>query len=117
MGSTVRIAQGSSLQKPADVITLLSSLRENDLLLIDEIHAVPSICLEVLYPALEERALDIVIGKELNARTVRIRLPAFTLVGATTALHRLPVPLEGRFNLNFRLEEYSDQQLAAMVRH
>lgn len=107
----IRIVQGPSIEKPIDIINLLLSLGENDILFIDEIHSVDQQCLELLYSAMEDFAIDITIGKEFNAKVTRIKIPNFTLIGSTTMLYKIPSPLEERFGIIFHFGEYSIEEL------
>lgn len=115
MGTEVRIASGPALTKAGDLAAILTNLQEGDILFIDEIHRLQRSVEETLYPAMEDRALDIIIGKGPSARTVRLNLPSFTLVGATTRAGSLSHPLRERFGLVHRLEYYSDEELASVL--
>ena len=106
MGVNIRITSGPAIEKPGDLAALLTNLNENDILFIDEIHRLNRSVEEVLYPAMEDYALDIIIGKGPSARSIRIDLPRFTLVGATTRAGQLSAPLRDRFGVVFRLELY-----------
>ena len=116
MGVQIRITSGPAIEKPGDLAALLTNLQEGDILFIDEIHRLSRQVEEVLYPALEDYALDIMIGKGPTARSIRLDLPRFTLVGATTRAGLLSAPLRDRFGILFRLEMYSPEELAAIVR-
>ena len=116
MGVQIRITSGPAIEKPGDLAALLTNLQEGDVLFIDEIHRLSRQVEEVLYPALEDYALDIMIGKGPTARSIRLDLPRFTLVGATTRAGLLSAPLRDRFGILFRLEMYSPEELAAIVR-
>ncbi len=115
MGVNIRITSGPAIEKPGDLAALLTNLEENDILFIDEIHRLNRSVEEVLYPAMEDFALDIIIGKGPSARSIRIDLPKFTLVGATTRAGQLTGPLRDRFGVIFRLELYSTAELARII--
>lgn len=112
----IRITSGPAIEKPGDLAALLTNLNEGDVLFIDEVHRLSRSVEEVLYPALEDFALDIIIGKGPSARSIRIDLPHFTLVGATTRAGQLSAPLRDRFGVVLRLEMYSPDELARIVR-
>lgn len=116
MGVNIRITSGPAIEKPGDLAALLTNLEENDILFIDEIHRLNRSVEEVLYPAMEDYALDIIIGKGPSARSIRIDLPRFTLVGATTRAGQLTAPLRDRFGVTFRLELYTPEQLCEIIR-
>lgn len=116
MGVQIRITSGPAIEKPGDLAALLTNLQEGDVLFIDEIHRLNRMVEEVLYPALEDFALDIVVGKGPAARSIRLDLPRFTLVGATTRTGLLTGPLRDRFGIAFRLQYYSPEELASIVR-
>lgn len=116
MGVDIRITSGPAIEKPGDLAALLTNLSEGDILFVDEIHRLSRQVEEVLYPALEDYALDIMIGKGPSARSIRIDLPRFTLVGATTRAGQLSAPLRDRFGVVMRLEMYSPQELSTIVR-
>ena len=115
MGVNIRITSGPAIEKPGDLAALLTNLQENDVLFIDEIHRLSRSIEEVLYPALEDYALDIIIGKGPSARSLRIDLPKFTLIGATTRAGQLTSPLRDRFGVIMRLELYSIEQLSDII--
>lgn len=115
MGVNLRITSGPAIEKPGDLAALLTNLSENDVLFIDEIHRLSRSVEEVLYPALEDYALDIIIGKGPSARSIRIDLPKFTLVGATTRAGQLTSPLRDRFGVMLRLELYSHEELCDII--
>ena len=115
MGVNIRITSGPAIEKPGDLAALLTNLSENDVLFIDEIHRLSRAIEEVLYPALEDYALDIIIGKGPSARSIRIDLPKFTLVGATTRAGQLTSPLRDRFGMVMRLELYTNEQLCDII--
>lgn len=115
MGVNIRITSGPAIEKPGDLAALLTNLSENDVLFIDEIHRLSRAIEEVLYPALEDYALDIIIGKGPSARSLRIDLPKFTLIGATTRAGQLTSPLRDRFGMLQRLELYTHEQLCDII--
>lgn len=112
----VRMTSGPAIERPGDLAAILSALEPGDVLFIDEIHRLPRAIEEVLYSAMEDFCLDIVVGKGPEARTVRLDLPPFTLVGATTRAGALSAPLRDRFGVLLRLEYYDDESLAEIVR-
>ena len=116
MGQNIRITSGPAIEKAGDLASILTNLSDGDVLFIDEIHRLSRSVEEVLYPAMEDYALDIMIGKGPTARSIRLDLPRFTLVGATTRAGLLSAPLRDRFGILFRLETYSPEELAAIVR-
>ena len=115
MGVQIRITSGPAIEKPGDLAALLTNLQEGDVLFIDEIHRLSRQVEEVLYPALEDYALDIMIGKGPSAQSIRINLPRFTLIGATTRAGQLSAPLRDRFGVTLRLELYTPEELALIV--
>ena len=115
MGVQIRITSGPAIEKPGDLAALLTNLNPGDVLFIDEIHRLSRSVEEVLYPAMEDYALDIIIGKGPSARSIRIDLPRFTLVGATTRAGQLSAPLRDRFGVILRLEMYTHQELSKIV--
>lgn len=115
MGSTLHPTSGPVITKAGDLAAILSSLQPGDILFIDEIHRLPRTLEEILYPAMEEHCLDIMLGKGPGARSIRIDLPPFTLIGATTRAASLSHPLRDRFGLVHRLEYYEDEELAAIL--
>ncbi len=115
LGVSIKITSGPAIEKPGDLAAILTNLEENDLLFIDEIHRLKKSIEEVLYPALEDYNLDIMIGKGPSARSIRIDLPKFTLVGATTKAGSLSGPLRDRFGIIHRLNLYSVEELATIV--
>ena len=116
LGVNIKITSGPAIEKPGDLAAILTNLEENDLLFIDEIHRLKKSVEEVLYPALEDFNLDIIIGKGPSARSIRIDLPKFTLVGATTKAGALSGPLRDRFGIIQRLNMYSVEELATIVK-
>ena len=116
MGSNIKITSGPAIEKPGDLASLLTNLSENDVLFIDEIHRLSKNVEEILYPALEDYTIDIMIGKGPSARAIRLDLPKFTLIGATTKAGSLTTPLRDRFGIVNRLELYSVENLAKIVK-
>ncbi len=116
MGQSIRITSGPAIDRPGDLASILTNLADGDVLFIDEIHRLSRSVEEVLYPAMEDYALDIMIGKGPTARSIRLDLPKFTLVGATTRAGLLSAPLRDRFGILFRLEMYTPEELAAIIR-
>lgn len=116
MGVNIRVTSGPAIEKQGDLAALLTNLQEGDVLFIDEIHRLNRQVEEVLYPAMEDGALDIIIGKGPSARSIRLDLPHFTLIGATTRSGQLSAPLRDRFGVIFRLEMYSNEQLATIAK-
>lgn len=115
MGVNLRTTSGPAIERPGDLAAILTALEPGDVLFIDEIHRLPRTIEEVLYPAMEDFCLDIVIGKGPSARSVRLDLPPFTLVGATTRAGSLSAPLRDRFGVLSRLEYYNEKQLTDIV--
>lgn len=116
MGQNIRITSGPAIERAGDLASILTNLADGDVLFIDEIHRLSHSVEEVLYPAMEDCALDIMIGKGPTARSIRLDLPRFTLVGATTRAGLLSAPLRDRFGILFRLEMYTPSELSAIVR-
>jgi len=116
MGVDIRITSGPAIEKQGDLAALLTNLNDGDVLFIDEIHRLSRQVEEILYPAMEDHAIDIIIGKGPSARSIRLDLPNFTLVGATTRAGQLSAPLRDRFGVLLRLELYTPDQLAEIVR-
>lgn len=116
MNANIRITSGPAIEKPGDLAALLTNLSENDVLFIDEIHRLNKSVEEILYPALEDYSLDIIIGKGPSARSIRLDLPKFTLVGATTKAGALTTPLRDRFGIINRLELYGVEDLTTIVK-
>ena len=116
MKSNIKITSGPAIEKPGDLASILTSLQENDVLFIDEIHRINKNVEEILYPALEDFSLDIIIGKGPTAKSIRLKLPKFTLIGATTKAGSLTTPLRDRFGIVERLELYSLEDLNTIVR-
>ena len=115
MNANIRTTSGPAIERPGDMAAILNNLNEGDILFIDEIHRVNRLIEEVLYPAMEDFVLDIVIGKGADAKSIRIDLPKFTLIGATTRIGLLTAPLRDRFGVINRLELYTPQELANIV--
>ena len=115
MGSNIKTASGPSIEKSGDLAAILSSLEPGDVLFIDEIHRIPSFIEEILYPAMEDFEIDIVIGTEGKSKNIKINLPPFTLVGATTRAGDLSSPLRDRFGIVNKLEFYSDEELKDII--
>ena len=115
MGSNLKITSGPAIEKPGDMAAILNHLQEGDVLFVDEIHRLNRQVEEVLYPAMEDFAIDIVLGKESNAKSIRLSLPHFTLVGATTRAGLLSAPLRDRFGVVQRLEFYEQDELQEIV--
>ncbi len=115
MGVPIHTTNGTVLDKSGDLAAILTSLEDRSILFIDEIHRLKQNIEEILYPAMEDKVLDIIIGKGPNARTLRIDLPEFTVIGATTKLAMLSSPLRDRFGMSFRLDFYSDEELCDLI--
>ena len=115
LGSDLRTTSGPALERPADLAGILTNLNEHDVLFIDEIHRLNRVIEEYLYPAMEDFTLDIIIDKGANARTVQLKLPKFTLVGATTRAGLISSPLRARFGVAFRLDFYKPEELKLIV--
>ena len=115
MGVNMRITSGPAIEKAGDLAALLTNLQEHDILFVDEIHRLNRAVEEILYPAMEDYAIDIIIGKGPSANSIRLDLPRFTLIGATTRAGQLTAPLRDRFGVNLRLELYSPAELQKIV--
>ena len=115
MGVNMRITSGPTIEKAGDLAALLTNLQENDILFVDEIHRLNRAVEEILYPAMEDYAIDIIIGKGPSANSIRLDLPKFTLIGATTRAGQLTAPLRDRFGVNLRLDLYSPAELQKIV--
>jgi Holliday junction DNA helicase RuvB len=115
LGVNIKITSGPSIEKTGDIAALLSAVSNGDIIFIDEIHRLPKPAAEMLYPAMEDFKLDIIIGEGATAKSIRINLPRFTLVGATTRAGLIPSPLRDRFGFTARLEYYDEDQLAAII--
>ena len=116
MGVNIRITSGPAIEKPGDLAALLTNLQENDILFVDEIHRLNRQVEEILYPAMEDYAIDIIIGKGPSANSIRLDLPRFTLIGATTRAGQLSAPLRDRFGVTLRLELYTPEELGLIVK-
>ena len=116
MGVNIRVTSGPAIEKQGDLAAILTNLNEGDVLFIDEIHRLTRSVEEILYPAMEDYALDIIIGKGPSARSIRIDLPKFTLIGATTRAGQMTTPLRDRFGVVLKLELYTPEELAEIVR-
>ncbi len=116
MNANIRITSGPAIEKPGDLAAILTNLSDGDVLFIDEIHRLNRSVEEVLYPALEDFSLDIIIGKGPSARSIRLDLPKFTLIGATTKAGSLSSPLRDRFGIIHRLELYSNKELEQIIK-
>ena len=117
MGVHMKVTSGPAIEKPGEMAAILNNLQEGDLLFVDEIHRLNRQVEEVLYPAMEDYAIDIMIGKGASARSIRLELPHFTLVGATTRAGLLTAPLRDRFGVIHRLEFYSIEELKLIIQH
>ena len=117
MGQNIRVTSGPAIERAGDLASLLTNLSSGDVLFIDEIHRLSHAVEEVLYPAMEDYALDIMIGKGPSARSIRLDLPKFTLIGATTRAGSLSAPLRDRFGIIFRLQMYTTEELMQIVHH
>ena len=115
MGVNLKITSGPAIERPGEMAAILNGLQENDVLFVDEIHRLNRQVEEVLYPAMEDFAIDILIGKGATARSIRLELPKFTLIGATTRAGMLTAPLRDRFGVINRLEFYSEEELATII--
>ncbi len=116
MGSNIRIASGPSIERSGDLAAILSTINPGDVLFIDEIHRLPKAVEEVLYPAMEDYAIDVLVGKDSSVRTIRLDLPPFTLVGATTRAGDITAPLRDRFGIVSKLDYYTTDELAQIIR-
>lgn len=117
MGTSLKVTAGPAIEKPGEMAAILNNLKDGDVLFVDEIHRLPRQVEEVLYPAMEDYVIDVVIGKGTAARSIRFDLPKFTLVGATTRAGMLTAPLRDRFGVVNRLEFYSPEELQEIVIH
>ena len=117
MGVNIKTTSGPAIEKPGDMAAILNNLKEGDVLFVDEIHRLNRQVEEVLYPAMEDYAIDIMIGKGASAKSIRIDLPKFTLVGATTRAGLLTAPLRDRFGVIHRLEFYTNEELKTIIMH
>ncbi len=115
LGVHIHVTSGAVLERPGDLAAILTSLEERDVLFIDEIHRLPTTVEEILYPAMEDFQLDLVVGKGPGARLIRLNLPRFTLIGATTRAGLLSAPLRDRFGISFKLDFYDEKELAQII--
>lgn len=115
MGVNIRVTSGPAIERAGDVASILTNLEDNDILFIDEIHRINKTVEEILYPSMEEYALDIVVGKGPSAKTLRLNLPKFTLIGATTRIGLLSSPLRDRFGVTHRLDFYEDEDICQIL--
>jgi len=115
MNSNIKVTSGPAIDKPGDLAAILANLNDNDILFIDEIHRINKSVEEILYPALEDFSIDIMIGKGPSAKSIRLDLPKFTLVGATTRAGSLSTPLRDRFGIILKLELYTDKELKTII--
>ena len=115
MGVNMRITSGPAIEKAGDLAALLTNLQENDILFVDEIHRLNRVVEEILYPAMEDYAIDIILGKGPSANSIRLDLPRFTLIGATTRSGQLSAPLRDRFGVTLRLELYTPEELRSII--
>ncbi|XQP55363.1 MAG: Holliday junction branch migration DNA helicase RuvB [Mycoplasmoidaceae bacterium] len=113
--ANIKIIQGSTIQKNLDVYNFALTIHDNDVIFIDEIHGINKTCFELLYSLMEDFSMDITIGKDFNSRTTRIKVPKFTLIGATTSLTKIPKPLEERFGIQFYFEDYSLDEIRIII--
>jgi holliday junction DNA helicase RuvB len=117
MGVSIKVTSGPAIERPGDLAAILTNLKQHDILFIDEIHRLNKVVEEVLYPAMEDFGLDIIIGKGPSARSIRLDLPKFTLIGATTRIGLLSAPLRDRFGIVNRLEFYNHDELKQIIAH
>jgi len=115
MGAGIKTTSGPAIERVADLGSIITNLNDGDILFIDEIHRLSKVVEEVLYPAMEDGVLDIIVGKGPSARTIQLELPKFTLIGATTRLGMLSAPLRNRFGVIYRLEFYTDEEISQIV--
>jgi Holliday junction DNA helicase RuvB len=116
MGAGIKTTSGPAIERVADLGSIITNLNDGDILFIDEIHRLSKVVEEVLYPAMEDGVLDIIVGKGPSARTIQLELPKFTLIGATTRLGMLSAPLRNRFGVIYRLEFYTDEEIGQIVK-
>ncbi|MDR2654246.1 MAG: Holliday junction branch migration DNA helicase RuvB [Mycoplasmataceae bacterium] len=115
LGKKIKIIQGNSINRPADLTNLFLSIGEGDIVFIDEIHGINKNVVELLFSAMEDYSIDLAIGKDFNTKVTRIKLPHFTLIGATTKFGKLQLPLEERFGIVFNLKEYSIEEIKSIL--
>lgn len=116
MGANIRVTSGPAIERAGDLAAILTNLGEGDILFIDEIHRLHRTIEEILYPAMEDHALDVIVGKGPSARTLRLELPKFTVIGATTRISLLSSPLRDRFGAHYKLTYYEPEEMAQIVR-
>ncbi len=116
MGAGIKTTSGPAIERVADLGSIITNLNDGDILFIDEIHRLSKVVEEVLYPAMEDGVLDIIVGKGPSARTIQLELPKFTLIGATTRLGMLSAPLRNRFGVIYRLEFYTDEEIGQIIK-
>lgn len=116
MGTNIRVTSGTAIERAGDLASILTSLQDGDILFVDEIHRLSRNIEEVLYPAMEDYAIDMVLGKGPSAKTLRLDVPRFTLIGATTKIGSLSSPLRDRFGNTFRLDYYDDEELEQIIK-
>jgi len=116
IGGEVRVTSGPAIERAGDLAAILTNLKDGDILFIDEIHRLNKVIEEVLYPAMEEYAFDLIIGKGPGARTVRLDLPKFTIIGATTRMSLISAPLRDRFGITHHLSFYEDSEIEKIIR-
>ena len=115
MGAGIKTTSGPAIERVADLGSIITNLNDGDILFVDEIHRLSKVVEEVLYPAMEDGVLDIIVGKGPSARTIQLELPKFTLIGATTRLGMLSAPLRNRFGVTYRLEFYTDEEIGKII--
>ncbi|AUM62644.1 Holliday junction branch migration DNA helicase RuvB [Spiroplasma monobiae] len=116
MNKKIYILNGPSLQKPSDIISPLTAIKENEILFIDEIHSVSKEVFEILYPVLEDNKLNIIIGKDYNSKVVNIKIPNFSLIGATTEINKLATPFINRFPISFHFRHYNEIEISEIIK-
>ncbi len=116
MGVDLRVTSGPVVERPGDLAAILTNLQEHDVLFIDEIHRLSHVVEEILYPAMEDYCIDIIIGQGPSARTMKLQIPRFTLIGATTRAGLLTSPLRDRFGMSFRLDFYDHDELNVILK-
>lgn len=117
LNKKIRVIQGTNLRKNIDLINFISLVNEGDVVFIDEIHAISKECAETLYSVMEDFAIDIIIGKDNESKSTRVKLPKFTLIGATTSIGDLPKALEERFEISFFLDSYNDEEIFQIIKN
>lgn len=116
MGSGIKVTSGPAISKAGDLAAIITNLQDGDVLFIDEIHRLPKVIEEILYPAMEDFALDIILGKGPSAQILRLDLPKFTIIGATTRYNLISSPLRDRFGATFRLDFYNPEEIAEIIK-